>query len=61
LPSSKDCMRARGSGRTCDICGTASDIVHVPTRRKGTFCPAHCPICHAASASLPATEARGAR
>jgi hypothetical protein len=30
LPSTKDCMRVRGSGRTCDICGTASDVVHVP-------------------------------
>jgi len=45
LPSSRDCMRTRGHGRTCDRCGTAPEIAHVPMRIKGVFCREHCPVC----------------
>jgi hypothetical protein len=38
-------MRAPGGGRKCDRCQVEPDIIHVPLRKIGVFCPAHCPIC----------------
>jgi len=47
LPSPRDCMRTRGTGRKCDKCGEKPLILHVPLHQVGTFCSACCPCCAA--------------
>ena len=49
LPSTKDCMRTSGVGRTCDRCGAKPHRAHVPLKRPGVFCESCCPICTAAA------------
>lgn len=29
----------------CTTCGVVPDTLHMPTRERGWFCPAHCPVC----------------
>ncbi len=29
----------------CSTCGIVPAVIHMPTRRAGWFCPAHCPAC----------------
>lgn len=45
LPSPRDCMRTRGTGRACDKCGDRPLVIHVPLRLRGQWCPSHCPVC----------------
>jgi len=45
LPSPRDCMRTRGTGRRCDTCHAIPIVLHVPTRLAGQFCPRCCPVC----------------
>ncbi len=35
LPSPRDCMRVRGTGRTCEACHALPPVLHVPTRQRG--------------------------
>ena len=67
LPSPKDCLRSRRTGRKCDLCGTMPVISHLLLRRAGVFCPRCCPICTAPveptaalGATTPLPDARGA-
>lgn len=47
LPSPRDCMRVRGTGRRCDTCGAVAAVLHVPMRQRGQFCAVCCPCCAA--------------
>jgi hypothetical protein len=42
----KNCMRTRNAGgRTCDVCGTAPLVVHIPLHQHGVCCATCCPCC----------------
>ena len=42
LPSPRNCMRSRGTGHKCDVCGVIPIVLHVPIRARGQFCPSCC-------------------
>jgi hypothetical protein len=43
---SRDCKRSTTMRGTCDQCGTTPDVLHIPLRVHGWFCPQHCPACN---------------
>jgi len=42
---SRDCRRSTSLRGTCDTCGAAPTVIHLPLRLHGWFCPRHCPAC----------------
>ena len=54
------CIRARGTGRTCDGCGTLPGVLPVPLRARGQFCPACCPCCNGGQ-NTPQSDGRAHR
>jgi hypothetical protein len=46
LPPTDSCMVVgETGGRCCERCGKQPDILHVPYKGKGAFCPCCCPNC----------------
>ena len=40
-----DCLRTRRVSANCDRCGQREELMHMPTRQPGLYCPACCPCC----------------
>jgi hypothetical protein len=46
MTSTESCMVVRETGgRICYLCRKQPDILHVPYKGKGAFCPTCCPSC----------------
>ena len=43
---SRDCRRSTTMRAQCDTCGSTPDVLHIPLRVHGWFCPAHCKACN---------------
>lgn len=42
----KDCLRSRTVHGDCSTCGARPEILHMPMRLHGWYCPEHCPCCN---------------
>jgi hypothetical protein len=54
LPGPRDCLRSKTVHGTCTKCGVRPEILHLPMKLHGWYCPEHCPCCN------PMTEASAA-
>ena len=43
--ASRDCLRTRRMSAPCDVCGVRPEVLHIPTRARGRYCPEHCSVC----------------
>jgi hypothetical protein len=43
------CLRSRTIRGACDTCGETPEVLHVPLRLHGWYCPEHCPCCNPAA------------
>jgi hypothetical protein len=46
LKKSAECMRSHRVSSQCDKCGVRPEVLHLPTKRKGFFCPDCCSVCN---------------
>lgn len=42
---SRDCLRTKNISAPCDGCGARPEVLHMPTKLKGWYCPSCCPAC----------------
>jgi hypothetical protein len=42
----RDCKQSVTIRGVCDTCGAVPDVLHVPLRVHGWYCPAHCLACN---------------
>jgi len=40
------CLRSKTVHGTCTKCGAVPEVLHMPLRKHGWFCPGCCPACN---------------